>query len=104
MTKFFTENPHCETESMVIKLKEKYCSVIHNSDPDTIMEGIRAVGKTPELIANTPVEDLSAEKVEKEVKQCQKKIDISFHVRQMGQIMESLSRIRSENEDYLEDL
>jgi len=57
MTKFFTEHPDCETESIVIRLKEKYCSVIHTSDPETLMEGIRAVGKKPELIANSPVGD-----------------------------------------------
>ena len=35
---------------------------------------------------------------------CHKSIDISFNMKQVGQIIESLSRIRSENEDYFESL
>ena len=35
---------------------------------------------------------------------CHKSIDISFNIKQLGQILESLSRIRSENEDYFECL
>jgi len=35
---------------------------------------------------------------------CHKSIDISFNIKQLGQILESLSRIRSENEDYFEFL
>lgn len=35
---------------------------------------------------------------------CNKSIDISFNIKQLGQILESLARIRSENEDYFECL
>ena len=31
---------------------------------------------------------------------CQKSIDISFHIKQLCQILESLSRIGNENEDH----
>ena len=35
---------------------------------------------------------------------CQKSIDISFNIQKIPNIVESLSRIRSENEDYFECL
>ena len=35
---------------------------------------------------------------------CQKSIDISFNIKQISNIIKSLSRIRRENEDYLEGL
>ena len=35
---------------------------------------------------------------------CQKSIDISFNIKHMPNIIESLSRILSENEDYFECL
>ena len=35
---------------------------------------------------------------------CHKSIDISFNIKQIPNIIESLSRIRSENEDYFECL
>ena len=35
---------------------------------------------------------------------CHKSIDISFNIKQLGQILESLSRICSENEDSFECL
>ena len=35
---------------------------------------------------------------------CHKSIDTSFNIKQISQIIESLSRIRSENEDYIEGL
>ena len=35
---------------------------------------------------------------------CHKSIDISFNIKQLGQILEYLSRIRSKNEDYFECL
>ena len=35
---------------------------------------------------------------------CHNSIDISFNIKQLGQILESVSRIRSENEDYFKRL
>ena len=35
---------------------------------------------------------------------CHKSIDISFDIKKLSNIIESLSRIRSENEDYIECL
>ena len=47
-------------------LKEKLVTCVHNTDPEKIMEGIRTLGKTADLISNEPVE-VTPEPVEKEI-------------------------------------
>ena len=36
-----------------IVLKEKKVTCVHNTDPESIMEGIRGLGKTAVMISNT---------------------------------------------------
>ena len=37
-----------------VSLKEKRVLCIHTTTPESIMEGIRGIGKTPELVSNEP--------------------------------------------------
>lgn len=58
ITKFLEGNPFVFDFEVILKKKRVNC--IHNTDPEKIMEGIRAVGKTTFMISNVPVPGGSA--------------------------------------------
>ena len=53
VTKYLNENPNVFSQEVI--LKKKRVNVIHNTDPETIMEGIRSLGKTAELVSNKAI-------------------------------------------------